>query len=76
MARDWAELDPQAAMQWATGLEFQNPAARSLVMRQALSHWSQLDPHAAAFWAVTQAPREILSMLRPDQLEKMMEAAR
>ncbi len=80
VARDWAEIEPQAATEWAASLAFQNPAAGRLISINVFGEWWRLDPHAAAKWLLTQGPAalrdQIKNRMPPEELKKLQEAAR
>ncbi len=80
MSEAWARVDPPSAAEWASGLTFQNPIARLHVTTEAFEEWWELDRHAAAVWMLTHAPGEMMDQLKglasPDQIQKLLDAAR
>jgi hypothetical protein len=51
VARGWAGVDPEAALEWATSI--QDNGQRTQMVLSATGAWAQADPQAAATWADT-----------------------
>jgi RNA polymerase sigma factor (sigma-70 family) len=58
VAREWAQLDPQAAVEWGAALRFENAGALIRVIGDPFGNWYEADPYGASFWVETQAPVE------------------